>query len=166
MRFWSTIRRPDAPLATRLTQNNKREAKGVQAQIPNKRVPPQPNICADCGKLIAREFKHCRDCALKNSTAFLIAGAQSGRVAAQSFRARTHRKESKRRHDLARHNWSPSDQPSWLTEETYVKQILPKLKTVTLSELLLRLVSRFRTRPTFEKASIDRIHVTGRSLHS
>jgi hypothetical protein len=26
--FWSTIRNPDAPIATRLTQNNKRTAKG------------------------------------------------------------------------------------------------------------------------------------------
>jgi hypothetical protein len=31
--FWSTIRRPDVPLATRLTQNNKRAAKGGPSAI-------------------------------------------------------------------------------------------------------------------------------------
>src|SRR5450631_1445591 len=43
--FWSTIRRPDAPVSTRLTQNSKRAAKGGPAQSPYKRVPSQQNVC-------------------------------------------------------------------------------------------------------------------------
>ena len=75
--FWSTIQRPDAPIATRLTQNNKREAKGSPAQSPFARVPSQPNICAGCGKPIERDSKHCANCSLNRSTASLIAGART-----------------------------------------------------------------------------------------
>jgi len=133
--FWSTIRKPDAPLATRLTQNNKRAAKGSPTQLPHKRVPFQQNVCAVCGKPIEQNSVHCGDCALRNSTASLIDGARLGRVAAQSPTARERRRETKRRHDLARRNWPPSDHPSWLTDEAYTTQIQPRLARATLSEI-------------------------------
>jgi hypothetical protein len=41
--FWSTIRRPDTPFTTRLTQNNKRAAKGSPPQSQLVRVPFQQN---------------------------------------------------------------------------------------------------------------------------
>ena len=44
--FWSTISRPDAPLPTRLTQDNKREAKG-SCSIPLAKLTPPPKIFAD-----------------------------------------------------------------------------------------------------------------------
>jgi CRISPR-associated endonuclease Cas1 len=133
--FWSTIRSPDAPIATRLTQNNKRTAKGSQAQSPYKRVLSQQNVCVDCGKPIQRDCVHCGDCALKNSTASLLAGARLGRVAAQTPTAMERRKETKRRHDNARSNWTPSSQPFWLTEEAYAEHIQPRLNRATLSEI-------------------------------
>jgi CRISPR-associated endonuclease Cas1 len=133
--FWSTMRRPDAPVATRLTQNNKRAAKGSPEQLPCKRVPSQENVCARCGKPIERDSVHCGECASKNSTAALIAGAKLGRVAAQSLLASERRKETKLRHDLARSQWSPASQPAWLSEERYTKQIQPRLVGATLSEI-------------------------------
>ena len=133
--FWSTIRRPDTPLATRLTQDNKRVAKGGLALLPHKRALFQQNVCAGCGKSIERDCKHCSDCALKKSTLSLVEGAQLGRVAAQSSTAKTRRRETKRRHDLARNTWSPSDQPSWLTDSVYMKEIQPRLNSATLSEI-------------------------------
>jgi len=133
--FWSTIRRPDTPVATRLTQNNKRATKGAPVQLPHKRVPSQQNVCAGCGKPIERNSKHCGECAVKNSTASLTVGAQLGRIAAQSSTAKARRSETKRRHDLARSNWSPSTQPAWLTEDTYTKQIQPRLASATLSQI-------------------------------
>jgi CRISPR-associated endonuclease Cas1 len=133
--FWSTIRRPDAPVATRLTQNSKRLAKGGEQQLPYKRMPPRQNVCSDCGKPIDTSHRYCGDCAAANSTASLIAGAQLGRIAAQSSVAKARRNETKRRHDLARYNWSPSVQPSWLTNETYQSQIQPRLASATLSEI-------------------------------
>ena len=50
--FWLTIRKPDTPFATRLTQNNKREAKGAPAQTLLVKVPSQQSVCAGCHRLI------------------------------------------------------------------------------------------------------------------
>jgi CRISPR-associated endonuclease Cas1 len=133
--FWSTIPRPDSSLATRLTQNHKREAKGAPNQSPFTRVPSQQNVCAGCGKPIDRDCKNCGQCALKNSTASLIFGAALGRVAAQSATAKARRSETKRRHDSARSNWSPTMHPSWLTEEAYTKLVQPRLSGATLSQI-------------------------------
>jgi len=133
--FWSTILKPDSPFATRLTQNNKREAKGAPTQTPLMRVPSQPNICAGCGKPIRSGSTHCPDCSLKNSTASLIEGAKLGRVIGHTPQAEARRRESKHRHDLSRQEWAPSDQPTWLTEDFYKKEIQPRLKDATLSQI-------------------------------
>ena len=133
--FWSTIRRPDTPLATRLTQNNKREAKGAPIQSPFARVPLQQNACTECGKPIDRPHKKCFECAQKNLTTSFAAGRELGREAAQSPTARARRRETKRRHDLNRSNWSPTDQPSWLTEEFYSSQIQPLIAKESLSQI-------------------------------
>jgi len=133
--FWKTVRKPGAPLATRLTQNNKRVAKGLAPKLVSGIRPYLPHVCSVCGKTIEREHDYCRDCAAKNSTACLISGARLGRVAAQSAQAQERRKETKRRHDLARSHWSPSNQPAWFNEETYTKRILPALGSATLSQI-------------------------------
>jgi hypothetical protein len=133
--FWSTIRKPDAPLPTRLTQNNKREAKGAPTQSPIARVPSQENICSGCGKPIRRSSIHCPGCSLKNSTASLIEGAKLGRVLGHTPQAEARRRDSKQRHDLGRQDWSPADQPTWLTEDFYTREIQPRLSGATLSQL-------------------------------
>jgi CRISPR-associated endonuclease Cas1 len=133
--FWSTIRRPDTTIATRLTQNNKRAAKGTPAQLPYKRLTSQQNVCLVCGKPIERSHRWCSDCALTNSTAALVSGAKLGRVAAQTSLAKARRIETKRRHDLARSNWSQCKQPSWLTPELYSTRIQPRLIETTLSQI-------------------------------
>ena len=133
--FWKTIRRPDIPLATRLTQNNKRAAKGSLRQSVFTRVPAHQNLCAECGTPIARNVKHCASCSLKHSTAALIQGAQLGRKISHEARAQERRKETRHRHALELHNWKSANQPSWLTEQVYTTQIQPRLKTATLSQI-------------------------------
>jgi hypothetical protein len=61
----------------------------------------------------------------------LIEGAKLGRVIGHTPQAEARRKESKRRHDLARQDWCPSDQPSWLTGDFYAKEIEPRLNRAT-----------------------------------
>jgi hypothetical protein len=78
---------------------------------------------------------HCPDCSLKNSTASLIEGAKLGRVVGHTPQAEARRRERKRRHDLERQKWIPSDQRSWLTEDFYTKEIQPRLKEATLSQI-------------------------------
>jgi hypothetical protein len=133
--FWSTIRRPDALFATRLTQNNKRAANGRPAQPPHTKSLTQENVCIDCGSPIDRSHRWCAGCALRNSTEALIKGATTGRVVAQSATARARRIHTKRQHDLDRSNWAQSDQPSWLTPELYRTCIQPRLADATLSEI-------------------------------
>jgi len=59
--LWSTTSkrvRPRLP-ATRLTQNHKREAKGISANAPVPEPPKPPRICLGCGSPItARTFAH------------------------------------------------------------------------------------------------------------
>ena len=53
--------------------------------------------------------------------------AQAGRVAAQSPEAQARRTTTKHRHDVARRDWLRSSQPPWLTKETYMTKIQPRL---------------------------------------
>jgi len=62
-------------------------------------------------------------------------GSETGTVIGHGPQAQGRRKETKRRHDLARQNWSPADQPNWLTEDVYATEIQPRLKTATLSRI-------------------------------
>lgn len=59
--FWSTIKRPDVPVATRLTQHNKREAKGKTISAPAP-APRPNNSCAGCGKAVADGSTRCAVC--------------------------------------------------------------------------------------------------------
>jgi len=133
--FWATIRRPDKPFTTRLTQNNKRAVKGAPAQSPIVRVPSPQKICAGCGNAIRRHSTYCPDCSLKNSTLSLIEGARLGRVISHTPQAEARRRETKRSNDLARSQWSPSKLPSWLTEEVYLGRVQPLLAKATLSQI-------------------------------
>jgi len=132
--FWSTIRKADVPFATRLTQNNKREVKGAARPVPVS--PPRPeHICAGCGKPIAKGSTHCAICGVEGLRERMPEVAKLGRQISHESRAQARRRESKRRHDLARRSWSPTDQPAWLTDEAYMRQIQPKLADATLSEI-------------------------------
>ena len=132
--FWKTIRKPDVPFATRLTQANKREAKGTACPPPSS--PPQPqNVCFGCGKAVAKGSTHCTTCAVEVSRERMLEIARQGRVVAHEQRASARRRETKRRHDLALRDWSPSDQPDWLNEEMCANQIQPRLRDASLSEI-------------------------------
>ena len=132
--FWSTIRKPDVPFATRLTQDNKREVKSAARPAPVS--PPRPeHICVGCGKPIAKGSTRCAICGVEGLRERMPEVAKLGRQISHESRAQARRRESKRRHDLARRNWSPTDQPAWLTDEAYMRRIQPKLADATLSEI-------------------------------
>jgi hypothetical protein len=135
--LWSTTtrvprrRRP----ATRLTQNHRREAKGLPAISPPIRPTRPDSFCKDCGIEIGRGRTYCAKCAIKHNTLSMITAARSGRVAAQSDQAQQRRAETQRRHAAASAGWRASDLPAWLNEEVYRREIQPRLKGVTLSVL-------------------------------
>jgi len=112
---------------------------GEFASIAIAQVPSRQNLCAGCGKPIQPDSKHCPDCSLKNSTESLIAGAQLGRTISRGVLAQARRKQTKRLHDLARNQWSPSSLPAWLTGEVYEKQVQPQLSAASLSQIAVAL---------------------------
>jgi CRISPR-associated endonuclease Cas1 len=133
--FWSTIRRPDTPFTTRLTQNNKRAAKGSSSQSPSSRVPSQPKVCVGCGKPIASGSTSCVTCAVEGLRERMPEIARQGRIVSHEPQASARRSASRRRHALALQNWSRSAQPDWLTDEAYMNKIQPRLTGVSLSQI-------------------------------
>jgi CRISPR-associated endonuclease Cas1 len=132
--FWSTIRKPDTPLATRLTQANKREAKGTACPPPSN--PPQPQkICLGCGKAVATASTRCATCAIEVSRKRMLEVAKRGRLASKSAQSRARVAATQHRQQTAQRNWQPSSQPAWLTEEAYAKQIQPLLRNISLSQI-------------------------------
>src|ERR1039458_1693673 len=142
--FWSTIRKPDAPFATRLTQGNKRQAKGAPTCPPAPRTQPPQTLCRGCGKNIAAGRTHCARCSIDGATERLGDAARIGRVAARSPEARAKHVASRRRHAEACSAWDASKQPDWLTPEVFSQRIQPLLAGVSTSVIRSRIgVSRW-----------------------
>jgi hypothetical protein len=133
--FWSTIRTPDAPIATRLTQNNKREAKGAPPLPASIRAPRRENLCRGCGKTIQDGRANCANCAVDNATTNMVAAALIGRKTAHSPQARAKQANTRRRNAQAQHSWEPSSQPSWLTEKFYSEKVQPLLAAMSSSAI-------------------------------
>jgi CRISPR-associated endonuclease Cas1 len=129
--LWVSISKPSSTLSrrfvTRLTQANKREAKGHPRHLQLKPAPRPQHVCRNCGKPIASRHDYCGDCVVTISTKYLVDAARSGRVAAQSAEAQSRRAETQRRHAIAQNAWSPSKKPAWLNEDTYLNKIQPRL---------------------------------------
>ncbi len=132
--FWSTIRRPDTPLTTRLTHANKRRAKGLA--LPHPTPAPKPeNVCLGCGKPVGGASTRCASCAVEISRDRLLEAARQGRIASKSPESRARVAATQHRQQTARWSWRPASQPAWLTDETYTKQVQPRLVSATISEI-------------------------------
>lgn len=131
--FWSTIRKPDAPFATRLTHSNKRQAKGSLSVAPGPDAPRPQTLCRGCGKKISEGRTHCAQCSVAGATERLADAARLGRVAAQTPEGLAKQANSQRRHANARSSWDESSQPSWLTPEVFSQKIQPLLSNIATS---------------------------------
>ena len=142
--FWCTIRKPDRPLATRLTQTNKRAAKGTLFVPPVLNSPRPQTLCRGCGKKISAGRTHCAQCSVAGATERLAAAARLGRVAAQTPKALAKQADSQRRHAIARSSWDQTSQPDWLTGEVFSKRIQPLLVNISTAIIRSRIgVSRW-----------------------
>jgi CRISPR-associated endonuclease Cas1 len=142
--FWSTIRKPDRPLATHLTQTNKRAAKGVRSDSSTLRVPRPQTLCRGCGKHISEGRTHCAQCSVAGATERLADAALLGRIAAQAPEALAKQADSQRRHANARSSWDETSQPGWLTSEVFAKRIQPLLANISTAIIRSRIgVSRW-----------------------
>ena len=127
----STTRTRRSISPTRLTQSHKRAVTGGVFRPEPKTQLRQPNMCNVCGSEIGRRQKICGICALAPSAERLTAVAAKGRSASHTPEAQAKRSRKQHANHLARHKWSPSDQPTWLTEEFYLLKMKPKLVSLS-----------------------------------
>jgi CRISPR-associated endonuclease Cas1 len=123
------------PPANRLTQSTKRGAHGGEPALPSLRPVAHQNLCRNCGAPILHKGIYCRLCNADASKNSYVKAADLGRKVALSAESQTKRAESQRRNANARRGWIAAEHPSWLDQETYVKQILPRLSTLTVSSI-------------------------------
>jgi hypothetical protein len=135
--LWSTTSkraRPRLP-ATRLTQNHKREAKGVSTDVHAPEPPKPPRICLGCGAPIIYGKNFCSSCGLIIARDELIKSAKRGRIAAQSPEAQARRAETQRRHANAQLTWGKSGQRK-ISDEAYHNEIQPRLAGMTIPTIM------------------------------
>ncbi len=125
--FWSTIRKPNTLFATRLTQGNKREAKGRPSVPPAKPAPQPQSVCRVCGKSVTFGRSYCSECDATTARERIVEIAKVGRVASQAPGPQARRAETQRQHALAKNAWQSSSLPTWLNDEVYAQKIQPLL---------------------------------------
>jgi len=152
-------------IATRLTQRNKREAKGAPLLPPSVRAPRRDNLCRGCGITISDGRTNCATCAVGDATKNMLDAARIGRQTANGPQAQVKRADTQRKNALAQHAWKPSDQPTWLTEKFYRRK--SSRFSPRCQHPLSRDKSRFRTGMlgAYVRAT-DRIQGTGRCWQS
>jgi hypothetical protein len=149
--LWAPVSKPTSTsnvtrqlIATRLTQRNKREAKGAPSLPPSVRAPRRDNLCRGCGKTIQDGRTNCATCAVGDATKNMLDAAQIGRQTANSPEAQLKRANTQRKNALAQHAWKSSDQPAWLTEKFYSQKIQPLLTAMSASAIARQIsVSRW-----------------------
>jgi len=131
--LWSTVRHNGrrTPAPTHLTQSNRRYAKGLP-HLPSVNLPQPPRLCRTCGAKVTEGYERCASCKVGACTRTLVKAAQKGRLVSHSPEAEAKRGESRRKHAAALRAWQPLDQPEWLTEEMYRREIRPRLAQVTV----------------------------------
>lgn len=93
------------------------------------------NLCRTCGARIVHGGIYCRLCNAEASKQQYVNAAALGRRAALSTDSQAKRIQTQRRNARAQHGWIAANHPSWLDQETYVKQIQPRLSGLAASAI-------------------------------
>lgn len=123
----------------RLTQRNKRAAKGGDPLPVEKAALRPKRICHSCGKELTGDSTNCKSCSNEIMTEQRSAAGRLARVAALTPEAQVKRSATQQMNARARYAWKPTDQPSWLTEDFYTERIQPALLSVRGSVIARRL---------------------------
>src|SRR5207302_5697411 len=92
-------------------------------------------ICRDCGADIIGTSTICQNCYRVVARQQMIDVARAGRILAQSAEAQLRRGNANRKHTLAASTWKPTDNPSWLNEESFRNEIQPRLSEHTATAI-------------------------------
>jgi hypothetical protein len=107
--------------ATRLTQDRRREGKGI----------PTPSL--ENAPVAARNYIPIQ------SRESVLGVARPARLNRFDPVAQARRADSQRRQAAALKAWNPSDNPDWLDEKTYLKKIKPRLAGIAVSTIVTAL---------------------------
>jgi CRISPR-associated endonuclease Cas1 len=121
--LWTNASQPSrakAP-ATRLTQNRKREAKGIPTTTPVVSVANPVTSYRGFASMVSRENSF----EVRNPV----------RLNAYDPIAQARRADSQRRQAAALKVWRPSDKPEWLDEKFYLKNIQPRVAGIKIPVL-------------------------------
>lgn len=139
--LWNSVRKPkrrEETFPTRLTQQRRSEGRGKEF-VPDTRPAPHPmNVCAGCGTTTKRG-RNCPECGREISGGKLVELAKIGRLAATSQGAREKRSATQRKHEAEKRTWRASPKPAWPDEKSYVDGIQPRLASVTISAIAVKL---------------------------
>jgi hypothetical protein len=117
----------------RLTQRNKRAAKGRET-LPKAKATVKPKqICNECGKEVIGDSIRCKSCSTEAMTEQRSAAGRLARVVALAPEAQLKRAATQQINAHAQHAWKASDQPSWLTSDFYSEKIQPALLGIRAS---------------------------------
>jgi CRISPR-associated endonuclease Cas1 len=121
--------------STRLTQNSRREGRGIPVDL-SIEAPPRPEaVCRKCGASTGGN-QCCPACAPIASGERLVEAAKLGRIATRTPEAKALRAATMRKHEAAIRSWKPSDLPEWLNEIVYREQVQPRLARVTIRAIM------------------------------
>lgn len=121
--------------ATRLTQARRSLAKAGKPVASVPAVPKTQPRCPVCGAAITTGSTYCGNCAPHVNRENLLQQAKLGRIATHSQEAEARRSATQARQAEALRNWNPSELPSWLDEEFYRREILPRLSEFTVKKI-------------------------------
>jgi CRISPR-associated endonuclease Cas1 len=116
---------------TPLTQAHRRKS-DVSSTEP--KMPKVDRICHGCGAR-TRVGGNCPKCGREISRDKLIELAKVGRKVALCPEARRKHSETQRRHETAKRAWRSLPEPTWPHELTYIREIQPRLASVTISTI-------------------------------
>jgi CRISPR-associated endonuclease Cas1 len=135
--LWATFKhgRKWMSAPTPLTQSKRRDAKG-KPHLPSLSLPEPPHLCRTCGRNATRGYERCGSCRAAIATEKLVKAAEKGRMLSHLPDATAKRIAGRRRHAAAIRAWKSTDQPEWLTEEVYRRDIQSKLASVKLPTLM------------------------------
>lgn len=121
--------------ATRLTQARRSLAKAGHL-VSNTPTIPKPLVrCQRCGAPVAPGSMYCLKCVPTINRERLIETAKLGRIATHSPAAEARRAATHMKQVEALRKWNPSGLPSWLDEEFYRREILPRLSEFTVKKI-------------------------------
>lgn len=120
---------------TRLTQDQRREARPMPAKPSGEKTVKPMRICRTCGEVLKRGQFYCKACALPAGKERFGDVAVLGRIASHTEKAETSRAKTRQRHVIALKAWEPTALPDWLTELAYREKIQPRLADVTVPNI-------------------------------